>query len=175
MTSPPIRVFVGRLSGLPVFDPAGDQVGRVRDLVVLMRPGRPPRVLGLVVEVFGRRSVFVPMSRVTTVDSGQVITTGLLNLRRFEQRSSETLVMGQLLDRKVSVRETGAVGTVYDVAIEQERNRDWVIVKVFVRKGLTQAAPRMRGDAHCARPSHSVPLGAQMVTVQNGGPVGRSH
>jgi flagellar motility protein MotE (MotC chaperone)/sporulation protein YlmC with PRC-barrel domain len=146
VTSPPIRVFVGRLSGLPVFDPAGDQVGRVRDLVVLMRPGRPPRVLGLVVEVFGRRSVFVPMSRVTTVDSGQVITTGLLNLRRFEQRSSETLVMGQLLDRKVSVRETGAVGTVYDVAIEQERTRDWVVSRVAIQEPSKRFG--RRGQTH---------------------------
>ena len=73
------RVFAGRLSGLPVFDPAGDQVGKIRDLVAVLRPGGlPPRVLGLVVEVFGRRSIFVPMTRVTHVDSGQVITTGLV-------------------------------------------------------------------------------------------------
>ena len=28
------RVFVARLAGLSVFDPLGDQVGRVRDVVV---------------------------------------------------------------------------------------------------------------------------------------------
>src|SRR5688500_6920858 len=119
------RVFAGRLSGLPVFDPAGDQVGKVRDLVAALRPGGlPPRVLGLVVEVFGRRSIFVPMTRVTHVDSGQVITTGVVNMRRFEQRSTATLVFGQLLDRTVTVRESGTVGAVYAVAMEQARTRD---------------------------------------------------
>jgi sporulation protein YlmC with PRC-barrel domain len=60
------RVFVARLAGTPLFDPAGDQVGRVRDVVVALRIGLDePRVLGLVVEVPGRRRIFVPMTRVT--------------------------------------------------------------------------------------------------------------
>ena len=136
MSASPTRVFVGRLTGLPVFDPAGDQVGRVRDLVAMLRPvGRGPRVLGLVVEVFGRRSIFVPMTRVTSIDSGQVITTGLVNMRRFEQRSTETLLFGQILDRKVRLRETGVEGTVYDVAMEQTRSRDWVLSRVALQEG----------------------------------------
>jgi sporulation protein YlmC with PRC-barrel domain len=109
VSTSPTRVFAARLAGLPVFDPAGDQVGKVRDLVVALRTGKQqPRVLGLVVEVFGRRSIFVPMTRVTHIDSSQVITTGLVNMRRFEQRSTETLVFGQMLDRKVSVVATPA-------------------------------------------------------------------
>lgn len=140
---------MGRLSGLPVFDPAGDQVGRVRDLVAVIRPGgRRPRVLGLVVEVFGRRSVFVPMTRVTSIDRGQVITTGVLNMRRFEQRSSETLVMGQMLDRTVRVRESGLSGAVYDIAIEQERNRDWVVSRVAIQEGSKRFG--RRGQTHVA-------------------------
>src|SRR6478609_3133138 len=96
------RVFVARLAGLAVFDPLGDQVGRVRDVVVVFRAGRHrPRAVGLVVEVPGRRRVFVPMTRVTSVDAGQVITTGLVNMRRFEQRPTETLVLAELLDRTV--------------------------------------------------------------------------
>jgi len=96
------RVFVSHLAGIAVFDPNGDQVGRVRDVVAMLRVGgRPPRVLGLVVEVVSRRRIFLPMTRVTGVESGQVITTGVLNMRRFEQRPTETLVLGELLDRRV--------------------------------------------------------------------------
>ena len=85
--STPTRAFVGRLAELDVFDPLGDQVGRVRDVVVTFNVARSrPRVIGLVVEVPGRRRVFVPMTRVTSVEGGQVITTGLVNMRRFEQR-----------------------------------------------------------------------------------------
>jgi CBS domain-containing protein len=133
---------VGRLTNLSVFDPLGDQVGRVRDVVVTFGVSRRrPRVIGLVVEVPGRRRVFVPMTRVTSVDGGQVITTGLVNMRRFEQRTNEELVMAELLERTVTVSDPeGAFeATVEDVAIERERNRDWVISKVFVRQGSGRA------------------------------------
>jgi CBS domain-containing protein/sporulation protein YlmC with PRC-barrel domain len=134
-TTPP-RVFAARLSGLPVFDPQGDQVGKVRDVVVVLRSDvRQPRVIGLVVEVFGQRPVFVPMTRVTNIDAGQVITTGLLNMRRFEKRTAETLVIGQMLDRKVRVKSTGVEGVVYDVAMEQARTRDWVLSRVALQEG----------------------------------------
>ena len=79
-----------RLVGLPIFDPQGDQVAKVRDVVVALRSeANQPRVLGLVAEVFGRRRIFVPMTRVTYIDAGQVSITGLLNMRRFEQRIAE--------------------------------------------------------------------------------------
>ncbi len=126
---------MARLVGLPIFDPQGDQVAKVRDLVVAIRTeSNQPRVLGMVAEVFGRRRIFVPMTRVTAIDSGQVHTTGLLNMRRFEQRSTETLVMGQMLDRPVTITENGIQGTVYDVAMEQARNRDWVVSRVAVQE-----------------------------------------
>ena len=131
-----MRVFVARLSGLPVFDPNGDQVGKLRDVVVTLRLGdQPPRVLGLIVEVFGRRRIFLPMTRVTSVESGHVITTGLVNMRRFEQRPTEIRILGELLDRTLRIRETGETGTVYDAAIEQLRARDWVLSKLAVVEG----------------------------------------
>jgi Mg/Co/Ni transporter MgtE len=147
VSTTPTRVFAARLVGLPIFDPQGDQVGKVRDLVVTLRTeGTQPRVLGMVAEVFGRRRIFVPMTRVTNIDSGHVYTTGLLNMRRFEQRSTETLVIGQMLDRTVTIKDSGVTGTVYDVAMEPARTRDWVLSRVAVRepsKGF-----RRRGQSH---------------------------
>ena len=106
--NPPARIFVARFAGTEVFDPNGDHVGRVRDAVVTLRSDdQPPRLLGLLVEVPGRRRIFVPMTRVTRIDTGAVITTGVVNLRRFEQRSTETLVLAELLDRAVTLRDTG--------------------------------------------------------------------
>jgi Mg/Co/Ni transporter MgtE len=146
------RVFVARLTGLSVFDPLGDQVGRVRDVVVMFSPKRPePRVIGLVVEVPGRRRVFVPMTRVTSIDAGAVITTGLVNMRRFEQRTNETLVAAELFDRRVTVSTTEAVeegfgeAVVEDLAIEQSTRRDWYAVRVFVRQaaGVSSASRAM--------------------------------
>ena len=131
------RVFVARLASLSVFDPLGDRVGRVRDVVVTKSAARRrPRAIGLTVEVPGRRRVFVPMTRVTSIDGGQVITTGLVNMRRFEQRPNETLVLAEMLDRTVTVRhpEGSFEATVEDVAVEQDRARNWSVTKVFVRK-----------------------------------------
>ena len=147
MSTAPSRVYAARLVGLPIFDPVGDQVGKVRDLVVAMRSeASQPRVLGLVGEVFGRRRIFVPMTRVTNVDAGQVYTTGLLNMRRFEQRSTETLVVGELFDKTVTITASGVTGTVYDVGLEQARNRDWVISRVAVQEPAK--ALRRRGQTH---------------------------
>lgn len=128
------RVFVARLAGTSVFDPIGDQVGRVRDVVVLLRPKGAPRAVGLVVEVPGKRRVFVPLTRVTAIDAGQVISTGLVNMRRFEQRPFETLVVGELFDRTVQLADGSGSAAVEDVAIERQRNGDWLVSKVFVRK-----------------------------------------
>ncbi|MFD9436861.1 magnesium transporter MgtE N-terminal domain-containing protein [Streptomyces sp. NPDC060002] len=138
------RIFVSHLSGVPVFDPSGDQVGRVRDLVVMLRVRRrPPRVLGLVVELSTRRRIFLPMTRVTGIESGQVITTGVLNVRRFEQRPTERLVFGELLDRRVTLGETGEEVTVLDVSVQQlPARRDWELDRVFVRKGKKATAFR---------------------------------
>lgn len=134
MTGPPTRVYLARLAGVAVFDPTGDQVGKVRDAVVLLRrDNEPPRVLGLVVEVPPRRPIFLPLTRITNIDSDAVIFTGTLSMRRFQQRSTETMVLGELLDRKVRHREDGRPFTVIDVAMERTRTHDWVINKVAVR------------------------------------------
>ncbi len=130
------RAYVSRLAGLPVFDPNGDRVGRLRDVVVAMRVGTAsPRALGLVVEVVARRRIFVPMGRVTTVDPGAVVlSSGTLNLKRFEQRRGETLVMGELLDRSVTIRESGRPATVVDAGLEQTRTGEWQITRLAVQE-----------------------------------------
>jgi Mg/Co/Ni transporter MgtE len=147
VSTAPSRVFAARLVGLPIFDPQGDQVAKVRDFVVALRSeASQPRVLGMVAEVFGRRRIFVPMTRVTNIDSGQVYTTGLLNMRRFEKRPTETLLIGQLLDRTVGIRGTDITGTVFDVAMEQARTRDWVLSRVALQE--PGRGFRRRGQTH---------------------------
>ena len=141
------RVFIARLSGTSVFDPNGDQVGKVRDVVVTLRvAGQAPRVVGLVVEVPPRRRIFVPITRVTSISPGTVVITGLLNMRRFEQGTGETLVIGELLDRTVTLLEDQALVVVEDVAMEPTRSRDWLISRVHVMRkpsGLRRRGPTL--------------------------------
>ena len=147
MSSAGTRVFIARLAGTTVFDPLGDQVGRVRDVVALVREKGAPRAVGLVVEVPGRRRVFLPLTRVTAIDPGQVISTGLVNMRRFEQRPSETLVVGELLDRTVTFKDGSGTGTIEDVAMERQRDGDWRVMQLFVRRSSpTTGLLRRRGE-----------------------------
>jgi len=132
------RVFLARLAGLGVFDTQGDQVGKVRDAVVVLRIGdNPPRLTGLVVEVPPRRRIFVPMTKVTAIDAGQVVVTGTVNLRRFEQRRNESLATAELLDRSITSRSSGEHVRVVDIGVMQTKSREWLVDSLFVKRGAT--------------------------------------
>jgi CBS domain-containing protein/sporulation protein YlmC with PRC-barrel domain len=139
------RVFVARLSGCSVFDPAGDRLGKVRDVVVIYRKDDPPRVVGLVVEIPGRRHVFVSIGRVTSIATGQVITTGLINVRRFQQRGGEVRVMAEMLGRRVHLVYGSGSAVIEDVAIERNRLGEWDVGQLFLRRPRTSASPFAKG------------------------------
>jgi len=121
-------------------------MGKVRDAIVVMRTGNlPARLTGLVVEVPPRRRIFVPMTKVTTIDASQIIVTGTVNLRRFEQRKNETLVTAELLDRTVALHVSEELVTILDVGVEQSRSREWLVDQLFVRK--TTSGFRRRGES----------------------------
>jgi len=138
------RVYVARVAGLPVFDPNGDQVGRVRDAVARLRGGnQPPRVVGLVAEMPLRRRIFLPIGRVTAIEPDSVVlSTGTLNLRRFEKRAGELLVLEELLDRRVTIVEDGRPATVVDVAMEADRAGEWLLTRVAVREVTSRLTRR---------------------------------
>ncbi|MDZ8275610.1 CBS domain-containing protein [Microbacterium aquimaris] len=139
------RVFVARLTGCAVFDPAGDRLGKVRDVVVIFRADDPPRVVGLIVEIPGRRHVFLSIGRVTSMRPGQVITTGLINVRRFQQRGGEVRVMAELLGRRVFLRDGSGTAVIEDVAIERSRLGDWDIGQLFLRRPKSGGSPFAKG------------------------------
>jgi CBS domain-containing protein len=138
------RVFLARLAGTAVFDPNGDQLGKVRDAVATLRTNnQPPRILGFIVEVPPRKRIFVPITRVTSIDNGHVIITGLLNMRRFEPRINEISVLSEMLDRSVTMVDSNEKVTVEDIAMELSKTGDWFIERVHVmRRG---AGFRRRG------------------------------
>jgi CBS domain-containing protein len=138
------RVFLARLAGTAVFDPNGDQLGKVRDAVATLRTNnQPPRILGFIVEVPPRKRIFVPITRVTSIDNGHVIITGLLNMRRFEPRMNEISVLSEMLDRSVTMIDNNEKVTIEDIAMELSKTGDWFIERVHVmRRG---AGFRRRG------------------------------
>jgi Mg/Co/Ni transporter MgtE len=147
------RVYVGRLSRMLVLGPLGESFGRVRDVVISISIVRQqPRVLGLVVDLATRRSIFIPMLRVAAIEPDAVtLNTGSVSLRHFEQRPGEVLAMGQVLDTVVRVNDpdlpelTGLDVVITDLGIEQARTRDWLVTRVAVR---TPRRLGRRGPVH---------------------------
>jgi CBS domain-containing protein len=121
------QLFVSRLARLPMRAPNGETIGRIADVVIARAaPGSPPVVLGLTVWV-QRRPIFIGMGRIRELDtSGATLTTGTVNLRPFELRPGETLVLGELVDSVVKHRETGVEYRINDVAIGLVRE-GWVV------------------------------------------------
>lgn len=140
------RVFVARLAGCGVFDPVGDKVGKVIDVLVAHRKSGAPKVSGMLVEITGRRRVFVPITRVTSISSGQVITNGLIDLRRFTQRGQEVRVIAEILGRKVTVLDGSGTAQIEDLSVEQGKNKDWIVTELFLRRPKTSVSPFAKGE-----------------------------
>lgn len=139
---------------------------------MVYRAAAAPRVVGLIVEIPGKRRVFVPISRVTSIASGQVITTGLINIRRFEQRRGETRMIAEMIGMRVDLREGSGVpvrATVEDAAIERTRAGEWVVSELFVRtpktgSGFGRGPARTVSWSEVERPSEdSGPQSAELL------------
>jgi CBS domain-containing protein len=122
----------------------------MRDVLVVYRANAAPRVVGLIVEIPGKRRVFVPINRVTSIASGQIITTGLINVRRFEQRGAETRVLAEMVGRDVFLQENKAKARIEDVAIDRTRAGEWIVSELFVRLPKP-ALPFSKGDSRTVK------------------------
>jgi CBS domain-containing protein/sporulation protein YlmC with PRC-barrel domain len=102
-------VYVSRLTRLPLVGADGAEVGRLVDVVIDLG-GRPPRVVGFVVAV-QRRRVFIGSGRVGEIEGDGVrLRRGSVNLRQFELRPGERLLMGELFGRRLREQRVVDVG-----------------------------------------------------------------
>ncbi|MGA2012092.1 MAG: CBS domain-containing protein [Solirubrobacteraceae bacterium] len=93
-------VYVSRLTRLPLLGADGADVGRIVDGVVDLG-SKPPRVNGFVL-AWQRRRVFVGIGRIGEIGSdGARMRRGSVNLRQFELREGERLLVGELIGRRV--------------------------------------------------------------------------
>lgn len=129
------RVFIAKLAGTPVFDPNGDRIGRIRDAISnTPTPGTNPRILGFLVEVPQRRRIFIPATRVTSIEDGGVVMTGALNIRRYQPRHGEVALLSEFLDREVSLLVNGEPVIVEDLGMELTDTGDWRLSLVHVKR-----------------------------------------
>jgi sporulation protein YlmC with PRC-barrel domain len=129
------RVFLARLAGTSVFDPNGDRVGRVRDAVI-SRPSsnKSPRVRGLVVELPPKRKIFIPLSRIIEISAEQVVSTGVLNMRRLQLHSDEILGLAYLRNTTIAIQNNPIKQKIVDLAMGYDtKSKEWSITSVFVK------------------------------------------
>lgn len=102
-------VYVSRLTRVPLVSSDGSDVGHVVDVVIDLG-GRPPRVNGFVVAV-SRRRVFVGVGRVGEIgNDGVRLRRASVNLRQFELRPGERLVVGEIFGSRVRNQRVVDVG-----------------------------------------------------------------
>ena len=158
--SPVTRVYAGRLAGMVVRGPDTESIGRVRDVVVIVRPsGHPSRAIGLVVEMVNKRRIFVPMLRVSAIEPQEItLSSGQVNMRPFQRRVGELTIMSDLIGSRVHTDDPhtehlhGRAVEIADMELERTRTRDWVITRVAVF-GEKHSFGR-RGDLHVIPWSH---------------------
>ena len=115
--------------------PSGESIGKVRGHVVALRLDRkPPSVLGLVVDLptAGRSSSRCSGSALES--QAVALTTGSVSLRRFEQRTLELRLIGQLIGVQVRLATTAVRRSSSTSAIEKTRSRDWLVSRLAVRE-----------------------------------------
>lgn len=132
------NVYVAKLAGANIFDTAGDRIGKVRDVLVVYRKTGAPRVVGFIVDVPGLRHIFLGIGRITSIEHSHIVATGVINTRRFEQRSSETRIIGELLGKRVRTGDS-VVKTIEDVSITLTPAGEWEIGQLFLRSPKTKA------------------------------------
>ena len=105
ITSRQLRQDIVSLAGLigrPVLNQAGDEVGRVADLLAKVHGGETyPLVTGVVMRV-GRRRAFLDASAIDRLHRRSVtLRTARLDLREFQRREGEVLLARDILDHQL--------------------------------------------------------------------------
>jgi CBS domain-containing protein len=110
-------LYLTQLINAPLFSPAGDHLGRVRDLIARLADGGYPRITGLMARI-GRRDLFVPAELVADLAPGRAQLVGqTLNLGRFERRPGEVLLREDVLDRRLIDVVAGRLVHANDLAL----------------------------------------------------------
>src|SRR5260370_10337150 len=93
------RLMVTQLLRSPVLNPAGDEGGRLEDLIVKLDGGGYPPVTGIKVRV-GRSDVYVSTKNIEKLAPGEVrLKTPTLDTGAFQRRPGEVLLAADVLGR----------------------------------------------------------------------------
>jgi Mg/Co/Ni transporter MgtE (contains CBS domain) len=111
--------MVTQLLRSPVLNPAGAEVGRVRDFIVKLAEGGYPPVMGLKVRV-GAQDVFVGKDLIEKLEPGAVrLNTHTLQTQPFQRRPGEVLLAADVLGRHLVDVVRGRIVQAHDLVLAQ--------------------------------------------------------
>lgn len=108
-------VHLSQFLRLPILTSAGETVGPLEDVVVRLRAGGYPLVIGLVTRV-GSARLFVAAAQLAQLDEqSAVLGIDRLDLRGFERRDGELLLRTDILGHRLIDVATAELRRAYDV------------------------------------------------------------
>ena len=111
------RLMVTQLLRSPVLNPAGDELGRLADLIVKLDGGGYPPVTGIKVRI-GGRDVFVSSKHIDKLAPGEVrLNTQTLDTGAFQRRPGEVLLAADVLGRHLVDVVKGRIVQAHDLVL----------------------------------------------------------
>lgn len=113
----------------PLLDSAGERIGRIEDLVVRLGERDHPPIGGAVVRI-GQRDLFVPIHKISGLDSGHLVFEGnRVDLRKFERRPGELLLARDLRARHLINLVRGSLIRANDIELTNTSDA-WQVIGV---------------------------------------------
>jgi hypothetical protein len=113
------RLMLTQILKSPVLNPAGDEVGRIEDLIVKLGEGGGayPPVTGVKVRI-GGSDVYVGLSNIEKLTPGDVrLTSPTLNTGAFQRRPGEVLLAADVLGRHLLDVARGRIVQAHDLVL----------------------------------------------------------
>ena len=137
------RLILTQLLNSPVLNPAGDELGRLEDLIVKLGEGGYPPVTGIKVRI-GGSEVYVGMSDVQKLAPGEVrLSSHTLHTGTFQRRPGEVLLAADVFGRHLMDVAHGRIVQAHDLVLGQSAE-GWVLLGVdrSPRAMLRRLVPR---------------------------------
>ena len=143
-------LYLSQAIGSPVLDAHGEPMGKLDDLIVAVGDRYPP-VTGLVVAT-GKRRIFLPWSHVGSFDaSGARLSTGQIDITRFQQRPNEIQLRQDLLDKQIVDIDGRKVVRVNDLSLDDVDGKLHLVAVDVGAAGLLRRLGLERGYRVLAR------------------------
>jgi hypothetical protein len=111
------RLMLTQIRNSPVLNPAGDELGRLEDLIVKLGEGGYPPVTGIKVRI-GGRDVFVGTQDVEKIAPGEVrLNSHTLHTGAFQRRAGEVLLAADVLGRHLMDVARGRIVQAHDLVL----------------------------------------------------------